>query len=557
MSDFDRHIGRATQGNHRPIAGRESDMTTSHTGQHYVFQVTNEDQLKRFLLSGSLGGFYVNAQQDLEGQLDFLYAINGTQNSEEEAQHLLSVIIDFSNQGRAVKNDYAILAMVAFSMSPYNSVRQMVYSNLRTVVRTATHLFMFASLVKQLRGWGKGLKKALARWYLEKNPEALSYQLVKYRNREGWTHRDMLRVAHPRTEDPLYNTLFQYAAHPEDETNRGRVCEFYPLVNAYETMRRFQTEAAQEGSSSETIAEGLRLVREHNLPHEVVPNDWKRRTDVWEELLQAGMLPEATLRNLGRMSSIGVFQNRNNVEAVRNVFSSENLQRARLHPLRIYTALKVYASGGGSLGSLTWTPNREIGNILETAFYNSFAYCEPTYSRVMLSLDVSGSMSAPINGRFFSPCKKHEVSCAEASAIIAKSFKAVESNTTVNAFSDHLTDANYAFDGVDSIGDSVRRLAQIPMGATNLSLPLENALNSQEHYDAFIMMTDNEVNVYGMHPAKLLQRYRQQVNPNAKLIVIGMQANNISIADPADPNTLEIGGFDASCPKLITEFLKL
>ena len=41
---------------------------------------------------------------------------------------------------------------------------------------------------------------------------------------------------------------------------------------------------------------------------------------------------------------------------------------------------------------------------------------------------------------------------------------------------------------------------------------------------------------------------------DAKLIVVGMAANEFSIADPDDPGMLDVAGFDLSVPNLISEF---
>ena len=37
----------------------------------------------------------------------------------------------------------------------------------------------------------------------------------------------------------------------------------------------------------------------------------------------------------------------------------------------------------------------------------------------------------------------------------------------------------------------------------------------------------------------------------AKLVVVGMVSNGFSIADPHDPGTLDVVGFDAAVPQLI------
>src|SRR5439155_360970 len=45
--------------------------------------------------------------------------------------------------------------------------------------------------------WGRALRRAVGRWYASQSADALAYQAVKYRQRAGVTHRDLLRLAHP------------------------------------------------------------------------------------------------------------------------------------------------------------------------------------------------------------------------------------------------------------------------------------------------------------------------------------------------------------------------
>src|SRR5450759_1635122 len=66
------------------------------------------------------------------------------------------------------------------------------------VCRIGTHLFHFAEYVNALRGWGRGLRNAIGRWYLDQEADKLAYQVVKYQQRDSWSHGDLLRLSHPK-----------------------------------------------------------------------------------------------------------------------------------------------------------------------------------------------------------------------------------------------------------------------------------------------------------------------------------------------------------------------
>ena len=75
---------------------------------------------------------------------------------------------------------------------------------------SGTHLFHFLAYVENFRGWGRGLRRAVANWYNEMPIDHLAYQVIKYQQRDGWSHRDALRLAHPKAEDEQRNALYRW-----------------------------------------------------------------------------------------------------------------------------------------------------------------------------------------------------------------------------------------------------------------------------------------------------------------------------------------------------------
>src|SRR4029079_16238585 len=106
-------------------------------------------------------------------------------------------IVRISTEGRAPKNDPALYALALAAGVGDTATRQAALAALPQVARTGTHLFQFAGFVEGFRGWGRSLRRAVGRWYTDKPVETLAYQAVKFRQRDGMTHRDLLRLAHP------------------------------------------------------------------------------------------------------------------------------------------------------------------------------------------------------------------------------------------------------------------------------------------------------------------------------------------------------------------------
>src|SRR5213078_3445608 len=101
------------------------------------------------------------------------------------------------------------------------------------------------------------------------------------------------------------------------------------------------------------------------------------------------------IRNLATMTRVGVLApgSDGTAKAVVQLGDAERIRRARVHPIALLAALRTYASGRGVRGRGTWVAVREIVDALDAAFYTAFDNVEPVGKRLLLALDVSGSMT--------------------------------------------------------------------------------------------------------------------------------------------------------------------
>ena len=50
-------------------------------------------------------------------------------------------------------------------------------------------------------GWGQGMRRAVSEWYLTRDAMDLADCVTRYRGRHGWSHRDILKLAHIKPND--------------------------------------------------------------------------------------------------------------------------------------------------------------------------------------------------------------------------------------------------------------------------------------------------------------------------------------------------------------------
>jgi len=513
-------------------------------------------RLRRFLILGSEGGSYYAVQSTLTRE----NALAVEQAVREDGVRAVDEIMRISRAGRAPKNGPALYALALAAGLGDEATRKAALAALPQVARTGTQLFLFASFVEGFRGWGRSLRRAVARWYAGQPADALAYQAVKYRQRAGVTHRDLLRLAHPAVRvgagNPTVDVTDEHARLFEWIVRGGGTAGLPRIVEGF-----------ARAQSAATPAEAASLVREYRLPREALQPEHLTSPVVWDALLDA-MPMTALIRNLATMTRVGVVRagSDGTAHAVAQLRDADRIRRARVHPIAVLAALRTYAAGQGVRGRGTWSPVREVVDALDDAFYTSFGNVEPAGTRLLLALDVSGSMMggwvAGVPG----------LTPRDASAALALVTAATEKRYEIVGFfagrggyrkrgrqvwrgyTDGLTPL--AISPRQRLSDAVREVSDLPFGGTDTALPMLYALAMEREVDTFVVYTDSETWAGDIHPNRALRDYRRTSGIDARLVVVGMVSNGFSIADPADPGMLDVVGFDTATPQLISDFAR-
>jgi 60 kDa SS-A/Ro ribonucleoprotein len=527
-TNYTKHFNPTLTSQSEAIPG-ENQIANNAGGYGYALDCWT--QFTRFLIIGAEGGtFYVG-----EKKLTQENAKNVLECIKQDGVKAVRLIVDVSTSTRAPKNDPAIFALALVKVFGDPAAKQAMYAAIPKVCRIGTHLFQFCQYIQDMSSWSRGLRTAIGNWYADMTLEKLELQLVKYRQRQGWTHKDVLRLSHPKETNPEKNQLLKYAVGKiEDPQTLGG------MIAAFERISQPKVKA------KEIVA----AIQEYKLPWEAIPTEMMKDRDVWVALLPH-MGYTALLRNLARMTACDVFGSNldSNVQLVMEKLSM--VEKERVHPMAILLALKTYSSGHGHKGSLSWSPVRSIVDILSDAFYLSFGNVEATGKNLCLGIDVSGSM-------YGSMIAGTNLDAGTAAAAMALVTAATEKNYELLAYSHQLVPLTISPKmRLDTV---IKEMRKIPMGGTDCSLPIKWAYDKGVKVDAFLSYTDNETwhDGYGRigHPSQWLKKYREKMGIDAKLCEVGFTSTNISIADPNDRFSLSVVGFDAATPSIMSEFIK-
>ena len=556
------------------IPGREKDMAKNNAGG-VTFTITPFEMLQRFLILGSdQPTYYSSAQKLTKDNAENIRAC-----LKEDGKKTVNMIVDISVSGRAPKNDPALFALAVASVPDFGSPETAQYatSQLSKVARTGTHLMHYADYVKSMRGLGRNLKNAFGAWYTDKNEGQLAYQLAKYQNRDGWGTKDLLALTHVKATDARKSALLawarfggvdalknaaenwstgldKYSGRVKWQGNSGRTTDLSATEVAarrarYQSAYNLLTGdsankliAAYEAAKKATnVGEIVKCITEGGLTHEMLPTQWKTSPEVWEALLPK-MPATALIRNLGQMSKIGLLKPLSEASKfiVNRLRDTGYIKQNRVHPIQVLLAQGTYRQGHGFRGSSSWTPVPNVIDALEDAFYAAFANVVPTGKNIYIGIDVSGSMSwdsSVIQGT--------GITAAQGAAAMAMVVARTEPNYAVYAFSTGMQEIGIT--AKDTLSAALAKTSRMSAGGTDCAQPILHAGSAGMEVDSFLTITDNESWAGAIHPIQALKN---------SLIAMGMTATQYSIADPNDPYNLNVVGFDANVPVLISDFIR-
>lgn len=534
----------------RPIPGREADMQPNAAGG-YAFKMGGEQRLQRWLILGSeTGTIYEDSNQLTAQNIAVL---------REMVQSNPAAVVPLIKDVR--KNDWAMrLSPLIFALAYASTdagTRRAALDALSDIAQNASQLMEFLAARKDILGKAKvsrSIRTAVEGWYNGRDINGLIYQILKYRTRNGFSHADILSLYHVKPVDAAHEQLFAWLSlsnmasdaefekalkHMDEnqqraaKNRRGRVIELamealknFPIIADFELLQATTDEKA-----------AALLIRKHNFTREMVPTTLLNSRAVWEALVEK-MPYEALIRNLNKITAIGLTGAFKTGALVARITDVELIRKSRVHPMRIFTAWKQYSAEKGEKGSLTWDASPQIVGALEEAFYKSFVNVEPSQKNIVVAVDVSGSMrGATVYGI-------PNTDATEVAAAMTLVYLKANPNALVLSFDTGVRELPaHAGMSIQQVIDLTKQYG----GGTNCALPFEYIQKKNIPADGVLMITDSET--WAGH-----QHVTQAKGSKIKFFNVQTTASRASLNDPKDTNWFEVAGFSADTVKLAELF---
>ena len=509
------------------IPGREAEMKRNNAGG-FTFVLDAWGVYDRFLMLGSeSAGYYVGKKDVTKLSFDTTKKVIA-----EDGLRAVARAVEFSLAGRAPKNDPAVVAIALAAVYGNAATVEAAYDALPRVARTGTWLFLFVSILDSLGKWNAAAKRGVAKWYTTKTVDRLAIQLLKYQSREGWAHRDVLRLAHVKPVSDVMSNLFRYSV--KGELDQGVIVP--QVLIDFEMLKR-----------TDSKAEVMRIIESNSdLTWEMVGTQFLKDPDVLA-LLVKNMGLTAVIRKLGALTAHGVISpmSQGSKDVIAKLSDAEGLRKQRVHPITLLQAFKQYSMGRGEKGSLTWKADQRVLDALDDAFYAAFDTVEVTQEDYFVGVDCSGSMQGSmVNG---SP----NLTAIEVAGVMALAVIKRQPNFWIGGFNTRMGELKITpkmrLDAVTKV------MLAFSWGSTDCSQPFVHALENKIGADKFVVITDNETYAGRMQPAQALRDYRAKTGRGAKSVVIGTSVSEFTIADPKDAGMMDIAGFDSAAPQIITQ----
>lgn len=536
----------------QPIRGRKMEQMDS---GGWGFTLPCWDRLERFLIFGSEGGtYYASPALCFQRGMGSLVECLG-----KDPRRTIETIEGILKAGRAPKRDYALWALAVCAswdggiqdglvrtqelrIQNFAPIRSLAFSAALRVIRTSTDLFHFVSYCEEAgHGWGRSMKRFVREWYQKRSLGDLAYQVAKYPQRDGWSHRDLLRLGHvcPRgqEEEEIYKFIVKGWTGPDEVLyvpSEATPLDFLHLVSVLRL-----------GETAENVL--LSLIG-------VVPNlTWEmfapeqRTKAVWRALIP-NMPMMALIRNLGQLTAKGMLENAGVRDTIRRkLLDREVMQKSKVHPMHLFQAMRVYESGRGVRGKLSWTPEPQVVDLLMQAFETSLTTAPRSGKKIVVGLDLSGSMSKQVQGDWLVNC-----SCAEAGAALAWILARMEPNVHLMGFDTNpVHTLNNDLVRKSSLSGFIRHARA--GGGTDCAIPIQYAPIADA--DAIVLLTDDQTWQGNGHPAEWMKKYRARAGKQTKLVSIAMAMNPQSVCDPRDAEHYSLIGFDSGSVAVLMEIL--
>lgn len=519
-----------------------------------------EIRLKRFLHYGNEEAIYSRVSKPLKAdQLTSIDALIERGKAIDPVNHIVKAHMD----GYVVHRQALIFALAYCAKQKMSlPLREAAYSAVKKICVSAEDLICFIKFSCEIGGklhTGSGWKKAIREWYLSKTPHELADIVSRRRGYFKYTHKDIFKLAHIKTDDVAKRAIITYVMH----SPKIAASQFGQEKEAQSVLSYLQ--AVEDFRHCENKAQGVRLVEAFNLTLEHIGTHGEmcKTREVWEAILPT-LSTGKLLDCLQPLSIRGFFKGNNSL--VRRYCDALNnphaVTESGIQPARVFIELRTYELCAKEKVALAvklnpeWAnkknpaapkPNTMVIEAIHKLFNSSFKLLVPTGLRYLIAMDGREKMWS--NRCWHSPY----VYLGEAGVLTALNLIKTEREVIFGSFNGQscfvpipvIKEAS-----INEVISKVKERAVVPPVVKNVFAWAEQ---NRKMIDVFIVLGDNTLGVDNV--SSELMRYRRTMQlPNAKIITCSLNGPIKKSREVQGNGRLGVFGFDEHTPRVIEAF---
>lgn len=502
-----------------------------------AYRFAPKHALAQLAMTGCLNGvYYADAEEQLDAVLDLARQVD---------PKFVAQVAIYARQVGHMKDMPALLVahLTTLDLRLFRIAAEKVIDNTKML---RTFVQIMRSGVTGRKSLGSAPKRFVENWLQSRPSKAL------FRGNIGQdpSLADVIKMVHPAPADAERTALYAYLI---DKPHAA--ADLPLLVKEFELFKNSlsprSTVLSQSTEKPSRLDGNQTINRFPEIPCPKVPFQMLTGLPLteqhWCDIAQSASW-QATRMNLNTFARHGVFANQKLTDLVATrLRDAKAIRQAGAFP---YQLLAAYQNAGAGIPQVI---RDALQDAMETATSNVPAW----QGRVVVCVDVSGSMRSPITG--YRKGATSAVTCVQVASLIAATALRKNPLARVIAFNDEVEPVT--LNPRDSVMTNTRVLTDLPWGGTDCSRPLALLNKEGTEADLVLMVSDNQSWIdlrkesWSFKGTEVMEEWERlkERNPQARLVCLDLQPYTTSQAPDRD-DILNVGGFSDQVFSVIRDF---
>ncbi|CAG9769574.1 unnamed protein product [Ceutorhynchus assimilis] len=524
-----------------------------------------EDRLKRLIYLNSADPQFIVGDPDVYqknlGRSSIEACIDAIKNDLNE----IFSILDAANKDNHLprrSNLFFILANLAILEQIKPEQKSKITAKVLELCQSDEEFFMFIKYYTERKPKSKmpsSIEKLVRKYYTKKSPLELAQSVASCNKMHTWTHKDLIKLAHFKSDTPLKNVVVNYILNKKlSDKATDEELEVLDIILKSDKLKR-----------TNEVVEAVPILTTHKFTMNQVSSRLHENAEVWSAAIQ-NMSIQQILPCIEKLHKLHLIKPettiRNHLSDL--LTSPEKVKASKIHPIEVFTYMKRLEKGGKpinikllnylqnekKLGSAelekvqtrTRVKKAEILKILNKCFELACSNVSPTNKRFLVTIDVASNAKEEL-------CIGNKVlSLLEAACAYAIVLLRVEKDVMIATHKDDKIEL-LSIEKNISFATLLKKVEAKTTTYSSLYGPVEWAASEKKHVDVFVNFIHNNMKIR-FEP---IVRYRSKVNlPNAKFVTFAPVKKYLPLWVDLPTNVLDILGFDATSCKVAECFFR-